>query len=312
MATLRRFSSAFSITRGTPFGLARVLAIVVAALLFLGASNAFAQLTFLELDGNPKDLVPGPLPDDWDFVNTTGGNAAARSGLLVDAPPKTIFTTGGSKDDLDIPNWRCTDGNVPDKDEILNGMAALYTGNVLYFAGDRFAQNGDANIGFWLFQNEVGCDVATGLFSGVHSTGDLLILCDFVNGGATSAESAWRTGQQRCRVPPTCGRAAKGRPDRPRIRSDALRVSCEGSHVLVAAVPPARARSRNGMPARRGLASAPGPGARRPPDPAVPRCPSQPRPRLHLPNVMAEGISFDFQSGAGLDAAISEGGRSTL
>src|SRR5262249_37055252 len=63
----------------------------------------------------PMPPVPGP-----------GGGSLANTGVIVDPAGTTIFTTGGSKDDLDIPNWRHTSGSVPDKDEITNAYAANY------------------------------------------------------------------------------------------------------------------------------------------------------------------------------------------
>src|SRR5262245_34789364 len=62
------------------------------------------------LDGNPQ--ASGTLAgDDWSNV---GGQHSAIP--IVDPLGTTIFTTGGSKDDLDISNWRHTGGSVPDKD----------------------------------------------------------------------------------------------------------------------------------------------------------------------------------------------------
>jgi hypothetical protein len=73
-----------------------------------------------ELDGNTQDdgLVAG---DDWDGLP---GSSVAFTGILADPAPLTIFTQGGSKDINDITEWRHTDGNVPDKDDITNAYAA--------------------------------------------------------------------------------------------------------------------------------------------------------------------------------------------
>ena len=113
---------------------------------------------------------------------------------MSDLDGHSIFTTGGSKDDLDIPNWRHKDGNVPPKDEIterLRGEVRRRGGHeILYFGADRFAQNGSADFGFWFFRNEISMN-ADGTFSGVHTgslttPGDILILGTFTQGGATS------------------------------------------------------------------------------------------------------------------------------
>ena len=147
-----------------------------------------------ELDKNAVDDA-SPL-DDWQTLNNGGGSAIATTldsnGNPVEIPDlggQTIFTTGGSKDDLDISNWRHSGGNVPPKDEITNAYAAAYqsgTDTYVVFGADRFAQNGDAVIGFWFFQNAIS-PITTGpnagTFSGVHKNGDILILSDFTQGG---------------------------------------------------------------------------------------------------------------------------------
>lgn len=147
-----------------------------------------------ELDKNAVDDA-SPL-DDWETLNNGAGSAIATTldanGNPVEIPDlggQTIFTTGGSKDDLDISNWRHTAGSVPPKDEITNAYAAAYqagTDTYVVFGADRFAQNGDSVIGFWFFQNAI-TPITTGpnagTFSGVHKNGDILILSDFTQGG---------------------------------------------------------------------------------------------------------------------------------
>jgi hypothetical protein len=129
-------------------------------------------------------------------LNSGGGSAIAttldNNGDPVEIPDlggQTTFTTGGSKDDLDISSWRHSTGSSPPKDEITNAYAAAYqsgTDTYVVFGADRFAQNGDAVIGFWFFQNAI-TPVTTGpdagKFSGVHKNGDILILSDFTQGG---------------------------------------------------------------------------------------------------------------------------------
>ncbi|MEX6500766.1 hypothetical protein [Pseudomonas zhanjiangensis] len=143
-----------------------------------------------ELEGNVTDEAKGVLPnalytigDDWEslfdgtaksvngapIATTEDENAGSSTfGTLIvsDPAPKSIFTQGGSKDVLDVSNWKHTDGSVPDKDDITHAYAAAYinptaTGPhkvgdlIIYFGLDRYANNGDANAGFWFFQNEV-------------------------------------------------------------------------------------------------------------------------------------------------------------
>ncbi len=157
---------------------------------FAGSANAVDRGTF-ELDGNATDssTVSG---HDWNTALTPGGNPPlptgqlANTGVVVDPLNQTIFTGGGSKDDLDIPSWQHTNGSVPDKDEITNAYASAYNKNgdlVVYFGADRFATNGNAALGFWFFQDDV-MPGANGKFTGAHTKGDLLVLSEFTNGGS--------------------------------------------------------------------------------------------------------------------------------
>ncbi len=167
------------------------------------APNPAAVTDAFELDGNATEDA-SPL-DDWATLDAGGGSAIAKTVgtapsqvAIADPQGDTIFTTGGSKDDLDIPSWRNSSGNVPPKDEITNAYAALYNvsgESILVFGADRFAQSGASQIGFWFFQNDVHPDTATGLFSGVHQNGDVLILSDFTVGGSitTIRVFAWHS-----------------------------------------------------------------------------------------------------------------------
>ena len=75
------------------------------------------------------------------------------------------FHEGGSKDDLDLNQWVWKDAKPsPPKNDLEHGYAAefeittgtTYIGHkVLFFGGDRYSNNGDANIAFWFFQNPV-------------------------------------------------------------------------------------------------------------------------------------------------------------
>jgi hypothetical protein len=156
-----------------------------------------------EIEGNAVDDSPSGLPDDWNdlnpstdppnppgFVTGPAGNALIRTFVVDSGPNDQIYTQGGSKDFLDIPSWMHTTGSVPDKDDITHAYAALYhdaitTHQVLVFGGDRFATNGDSNIGFWFFQSPISLN-ANGSFSGIHTDGDIFLLSAFTGGGGTS------------------------------------------------------------------------------------------------------------------------------
>jgi len=157
------------------------------ATLFLVQTPAHAvdQDGIFELDANAVDdgSVAG---DDWDVVNLGGGgDSVASTGVLSDPAPVTIFTGGGSKDYADIGSWRHKNGSVPDKDNITNAYAAAYNVDgdlVVYFGADRFANDGDAQLGFWFFQQNVTVN-PNGSFNGAHVVGDVLVLANFEQGG---------------------------------------------------------------------------------------------------------------------------------
>src|SRR6266446_9065777 len=166
----------------------------------LGPSGGGRRGRFLlvfQLDRNAQTSVPaGAAGEDWDHVcpastppgavSCLGGTTALASTFDTDGANASIFTGGGSKDDLDTTNWNWKDGSVPDKDNLAHAYAARYSssGNVyLYFGADRTANNGDSQIGFWFFLGSVA-PVAGGTFGpAAHTNGDILVLSDFTQGG---------------------------------------------------------------------------------------------------------------------------------
>jgi hypothetical protein len=171
---------------------------VLVAALAVGATPALAVHTDpLEIDNPSANVIPSTA-EDWQTLffsggvfncSTTAPGGTANSKTCVSerlSENASIFTGGGSKDGLDIPNWAGKEGSVPDKDNIVTAFAARYTSGtdqILYFGGDRFANNGDAQIGFWFFQDNVQFNPSTGTFSGSHQVGDILILSNFTQGG---------------------------------------------------------------------------------------------------------------------------------
>ena len=189
-----------------------------------------------QLDGDASTGTQpfGPkAKDDWDKVchevvepkgpgtkcstteNTSGATAVswtAEPGLN-----ETIFTGGGSKDPKDVSEWLWKDeGGTPDKDNLLHSFAARYslpvdpvggetacpapkeakTCEVLFFGSDRYDNSGDAQQGFWFFQNKITTGGKAGdggtHFTGVHKAGDLLVISDFSNGGTTSTITVYK------------------------------------------------------------------------------------------------------------------------
>ena len=128
---------------------------------------------------------------DRDFVTNANGS--------FNTSDSTTFTTG-SKDTLPISGWQCTaSANVNSKIDVMNSYATAYTAangdQILYFALERNANTGDANVAFWFLQDQnVGCtdNGGTATFTGVHTDGDLLVVSAFTNGGVVSNIDAYR------------------------------------------------------------------------------------------------------------------------
>jgi hypothetical protein len=163
---------------------APVLLTMIAGLVFIGGALAVHDEGLFELDANVLDVqaVPG---DDWSNIFDGTDNAFTSTGIVADPAPQTIFTGGGSKDDLDIPQWQHKDGSVPPKDDITNAYAAAYSKDgdtFVYFGLDRFSVQGSSDVGFWFFQGDVA-PLADGTFSGQHEVGDMLVLSEFDEGG---------------------------------------------------------------------------------------------------------------------------------
>ena len=139
-----------------------------------------------ELDGNTVN-AGGTPGDDWDSHPGATGN---RFLFITDVlgAGDNIFTTGGSKDDLNTTSWKWTTGSVQDKNDIEHAFAASYEKDghtFIYFGMDRFSNNGDAFTGFWFFKNGISAN-ADGTFSPAHTVGDLLVQSDFTNGGTVA------------------------------------------------------------------------------------------------------------------------------
>jgi hypothetical protein len=221
-----------------------LMVVAAASLMVMQTLLAVHLVGGIELDGNATT----DSSHDWDQVfndvqNGTNTSGATAVSFADDGDPNaTIFTGGGSKDPSDLNEWAWKDGagGLPDKDNLVHSFAARYsfpatdpalpnanctngTGGagqpafdptipceVLYFGSDRFDNSGDAQQGFWFFQNRVStrydsngdgtldadcpqqigggtgfCDPVTGE-PAVHRAGDLLIISDFSNGGTVS------------------------------------------------------------------------------------------------------------------------------
>lgn len=166
---------------------------IVLALGFPGMAMAVAPGSVFELDGN--SVVNGSL-DDWDPLNTSGQPNHSLVNVFDSEPAGgNVFTGGQTKDPIDIPSWQWKLGATPDKDLITNGYAAAYNSGgdlIIVFGADRFATNGDANIGIWFFQENVApIGTSGGTFSGKHVNNDVFIVSAFTGGGGTSTISVY-------------------------------------------------------------------------------------------------------------------------
>src|SRR5262245_20659826 len=160
-----------------------------------------------QLDGNIAGTASG-LPDDWDNVykSVTGSGTAHPASALVqlfasDGAEPDYSTFGMSnKDFQQVSEWMCNSDNHPQgKTNVLNGFAAAYNvdGHLhLFFGADRETNTGDANFGFWLFQQPVNCvptdKGGTGHFTGHKTHGDVFIVSEFTNGGTISKVKVYR------------------------------------------------------------------------------------------------------------------------
>jgi hypothetical protein len=130
---------------------------------------------------------------DRDFLTNANGS--------FNTSDSTTFATG-SKDTLSItPGWQCNqDNNVLSKNDVMNAYAASYedpaTGDeILYFALERNANTGTADVGFWFLQDDkVACDSpgSATAFTGDHVDGDLLVVSEFTQGGVVSTIQAYQ------------------------------------------------------------------------------------------------------------------------
>ena len=165
-----------------------LLSLLVQYASFVGAPPALAvhDEGIFELDGNAVDQG-GLDGDDWE-----DGTPGAADDLFIpgadeaEGPDTSYFHGGGSKDENALSQWGWSTTDVaPDKDELVDVFAAVYENGadtLAYFGADKFDDSGDAQIGFWFFQDQVSLN-ANGSFNGAHAVGDVLVLSDFTNGG---------------------------------------------------------------------------------------------------------------------------------
>lgn len=162
---------------------------------YIGAAVAVDGNGAFELDGNPQEDLLLP-EDDWQTLYN-GGGSHTQWVFIEDKDPAgdNIFTGGGSKVPQDFPNYKWKDSPPPpDKNNIVNAWAANYIVSgeqVVYFGADLFAENGDAELGFWFLQDDVHLN-PDGTFSGEHVNGDIYAAVKFSNGGANAVGTIYQ------------------------------------------------------------------------------------------------------------------------
>jgi hypothetical protein len=172
-------------------------AVAVAVLLAFGSPPVWAvhDTGVFELDGNSASGGA----DDFDSV-FSGTAGSFRHVFVQDSaePDSTVHESDDKDNDKILPlanDWGCvTKGNVTDKLDLREAFAASYVigGKVhVFFGATRDSNLGDANIGFWLFQNKVVCDPVSKKFVGPKTHGDLLIVGPFTGGGNTVTVKVW-------------------------------------------------------------------------------------------------------------------------
>jgi len=148
----------------------------------LGSTNLFAQT--ITIDGNPSD---------W---NSTNFNSFLIKKYQLDAFGNGVVDnqfTEGSKDFFQANQLVWSISQTKAKNDIANA-AAILVGNTLYFAGDRTSNNGDAQIGFWLYLNGTAPVTVNGrnIFAPNHVDGDVLVLADFTGGGRNAVVTIYQ------------------------------------------------------------------------------------------------------------------------
>jgi len=160
-------------------------------LLMVGALTALAvhnDQTVFQLDGNSVDDAVG---DDWDNIFNNTDSALVTTGIVSDVFSATAGDDQfdlGSKDTDDVSEWHWKSAGSPsDKTDLENAYAALYSQggkDYLFMGADRVATNGNAKLGFWIFQDDISKNTdGSGTFIGEHKEGDLLVESAYTAGG---------------------------------------------------------------------------------------------------------------------------------
>ncbi len=166
-------------------------------------SRKMLFLFFFATPFNPSGLLAQTITVDGNPIDWASGNFNLFATKKYVADPKGNGVvdnqfTEGSKDFLLAADLAWVIGQTKAKNDIANAAAVIKDG-ILYFAGDRTSNNGDAQIGFWLYLNGTGPVTqsnGTRNFAPPHVDGDVLMLADFTGGGRNGTVTIyqWYTG----------------------------------------------------------------------------------------------------------------------
>ncbi|WP_162128547.1 T9SS type A sorting domain-containing protein [Flavobacterium phycosphaerae] len=171
-----------------------MISIVLLFVLFLFTNFLTAQT--VKIDG-----LTTSFPGEW---NQAGIIHVADKFNIINQDD--IFA-GNEKDFFYANNWFWKLGTAKDKNDIANAAAVILQpgqvirsdgsvatgGPFIVFAGDRISNSGDAQIGFWFFQDGTHPETVNGvnLFTPAKHLppviGDILVLANFTNGGNIGA-----------------------------------------------------------------------------------------------------------------------------
>ncbi|HEU4633922.1 MAG TPA: hypothetical protein VFS22_08060, partial [Flavisolibacter sp.] len=166
-------------------------------LITLVSSQLYAQT-----DGNPADWQN--IIANSQYIKINNPRVDKINSSLDD------ILGSGAKDVNDFPLWHYAINSANDKTDIQNAVIVLLSGHVVRFAADRFAQNGDAEIGIWLLKGPLSENPApANTFTGQHTNGDVLITSKFTNGGTQPniTVRTWQNGVLSSAIVPPSGKA---------------------------------------------------------------------------------------------------------
>ena len=154
------------------------LAVPVMLLALLLTSNITNAQTPI-IDGNPSE---------WPAVisgNPTGSYLMDYQNSALDD-----IWTGGSSDVSPISSWAWKNGSANDKNDMKNTGIVLIN-KTIYFFADRYANNGDSQLGIWIMLGNVLKNATPPGFTGEHTDGDILLRSHFVNGGGVTERAVY-------------------------------------------------------------------------------------------------------------------------